>query len=97
MTTLDKTGLTDDEYVVSINTLPAPELLLAEFPIHGTDIESLVAKTRQNIKNILTNKDHRLLVVIGPCSIHDPQAAIEYAQKLQEQRDIYADSLEIVF
>ncbi|MEI6543653.1 MAG: 3-deoxy-7-phosphoheptulonate synthase [Methylococcales bacterium] len=96
MTTLDKTGLTDDEYVVSINTLPAPELLLAEFPIHGTDIESLVAKTRQNIKNILTNKDHRLLVVIGPCSIHDPQAAIEYAQKLQEQRDIYADSLEIV-
>ena len=97
MTTLDKTSLTDDESIFSIHPLPPPELLLREFPIHGTAIESLVSRTRQNIKNILTGKDNRLLVVIGPCSIHDPQAAIEYAQKLQEQRDSYAaDSLEIV-
>jgi len=96
MTMLDKTGLTDDESVFSIHPLPSPELLLGEFPIHGTAIERLIASTRRNIKNILTGKDQRLLVVIGPCSIHDPQAAIEYARKLREQRVNYSDSLEIV-
>lgn len=93
---IDKSGLTDDESVISIHPLPSPEQLLREFPIQGTEMECLVASTRRNIKNILANKDQRLLVVIGPCSIHDPQAAIAYVQKLREQRVNYSDTLEIV-
>jgi len=96
MTMPDKTSLNDDEYIFSIHPLPSPKLLLREFPIHGTAVESLIASTRRNIKNILTGKDQRLLVIIGPCSIHDPQSAIEYARKLREQRVNYFDSLEIV-
>jgi 3-deoxy-7-phosphoheptulonate synthase len=93
---LDKTGLTDDERIAEIRPLPAPETLVREMPIRGTSVEALIACTRRRIKDILAAKDDRLLVVIGPCSIHDPLAAMEYAHKLREQRERYADTLEIV-
>jgi 3-deoxy-7-phosphoheptulonate synthase len=92
----DKTGLTDDERVASIRPLPPPEQLVRQFPIRGTPVESLIAKTRQHIKHIMAGKDDRLLVVIGPCSIHDPVAALEYARKLRAERERYAGTLEIV-
>src|SRR6186713_2599310 len=95
-TNADKTGLTDDQRVGSIRPLPPPEQLVRQFPIRGTPVESLVATTRQRIKRIMSGQDERLLVVIGPCSIHDPVAALEYAQKLHAQRERYASSLEIV-
>jgi len=59
-------------------------------------VETLITKTRHNIHNIMRGKDDRLLVVIGPCSIHDPAAALDYARHLKVQREKYADTLEIV-
>ena len=93
---IDKTSQTDDERIKDITVLPPPEHLIRFFPIHGTAVESLITQTRRNIHNIMAGTDDRLLVVIGPCSIHDPMAALEYARKLVEQRHKYADTLEIV-
>ncbi len=92
----DRTGLTDDERIKDITVLPPPEHLIRFFPIQGTAVESLITDTRHAIQNIMAGKDDRLLVIIGPCSIHDPAAALEYARRLKEQRTRYADKLEIV-
>ncbi len=92
----DRTSITDDERIKDITVLPPPEHLIRFFPISGTAVETLVAATRKRIQNIMNGKDDRLLVIIGPCSIHDPAAALDYAKRLKEQRDHYADTLEIV-
>ncbi|MFZ2295497.1 MAG: 3-deoxy-7-phosphoheptulonate synthase [Polaromonas sp.] len=93
---VEKTSDTDDKRIKDITVLPPPEHLIRFFPIHGTAVESLITQTRHNIHNIIAGKDDRLLVVIGPCSIHDPEAALEYARRLAEQRRKYAGTLEIV-
>ncbi len=93
---VDRTSQTDDERIKDITVLPPPEHLIRFFPIRGTPVESLISSTRQNIQRIMAGTDDRLLVVIGPCSIHDPAAAVDYARRLQEQRVKYADTLEIV-
>jgi 3-deoxy-7-phosphoheptulonate synthase len=95
-TSADRTGITDDERIKDITVLPPPEHLVRFFPIRGTAIERLIADTRHAIHNIMARKDDRLLVIIGPCSIHDPAAALEYARRLKEMRVKYADTLEIV-
>ena len=92
----DKTSQTDDERIRDITPLPPPEHLIRFFPIGGTAMETMVVNTRRQIRDILHGKSDRLLVVIGPCSIHDPAAALEYARRLKPQRDRYADTLEIV-
>ncbi|KQY86889.1 3-deoxy-7-phosphoheptulonate synthase [Pelomonas sp. Root1444] len=92
----DKTSATDDERIVDVTPLPPPEHLIRFFPIRGTAMEALIGQTRQRIRKIMSGEDDRLLVVIGPCSIHDPTAAIEYARKLKEQREKYVGTLEIV-
>ena len=93
---VEKTSQTDDQRIKDINVLPPPEHLIRFFPIRGTAAEALIAQTRRAIHNILAGKDDRLLVVMGPCSIHDPAAARDYARRLKAERDRYADSLEIV-
>ena len=93
---VEKTSQTDDERIKDITVLPPPEHLIRFFPIRGTAVESLITRTRQNIHNIIRGNDDRLLVVIGPCSIHDPAAALEYARRLIEQRKKYEGTLEIV-
>ncbi len=93
---IDRTSQTDDERIKDITVLPPPEHLIRFFPIRGTAVESLITHTRKNIHNIMAGTDDRLLVVMGPCSIHDPQAALEYAKRLMEQRKKYAGTLEIV-
>jgi 3-deoxy-7-phosphoheptulonate synthase len=93
---VDKTSQTDDERIKDITVLPPPEHLIRFFPIRGTDVESLITGTRRNIHNIMAAKDDRLLVVIGPCSIHDPGAALDYARRLMEARTRFKDTLEIV-
>jgi 3-deoxy-7-phosphoheptulonate synthase len=93
---VDRTSQTDDERIKDITVLPPPEHLIRFFPIRGTPIESLISSTRHNIQRIMAGDDDRLLVIIGPCSIHDPVAAVEYARRLKEQRTKYADTLEIV-
>jgi 3-deoxy-7-phosphoheptulonate synthase len=95
-TSADRTGITDDERIKDITVLPPPEHLVRFFPIRGTAIEKLIYDTRHAIHNIMDRKDDRLLVIIGPCSIHDPAAALEYAGRLKEMRVKYADTLEIV-
>ena len=92
----DRTSQTDDERIQNITVLPPPEHLIRFFPIQGTPVEALITDTRKRIHNIMQGKDDRLLVIIGPCSIHDPAAAVEYARRLKEQRVKYADTLEIV-
>ncbi len=92
----DKTGQTDDERIGAITVLPPPEHLIRFFPIAGTASEALIRKTRARIADILHGRDQRLLVIIGPCSIHDPAAALDYARRLKPLREKYADRLEIV-
>ena len=93
---VEKTSQTDDERIKDITVLPPPEHLIRFFPIRGTAVESLITRTRQNVHNIIAGADDRLLVVIGPCSIHAPAAALEYARRLVAQRKKYAGTLEIV-
>ncbi|STY63881.1 Phospho-2-dehydro-3-deoxyheptonate aldolase, Phe-sensitive [Mannheimia haemolytica] len=75
----------DDVRITSIEELLPPIALLEAYPASDVAAET-VAKTRQSIHKILHGADDRLLVVIGPCSIHDPKAALEYAQKIKAMR-----------
>ena len=92
----EKTSQTDDERIEAVTPLPPPEHLIRFFPISGTPVEQLVGETRRRIRRIMAGEDDRLLVIIGPCSIHDPLAAIDYARRLKAERDRHADALEIV-
>jgi 3-deoxy-7-phosphoheptulonate synthase len=94
--TTDKTSLTDDERIDNVTPLPPPEHLIRFFPIQGSAAEGLIADTRAKVRQILHARADRLLVVIGPCSIHDPAAALEYAKKLREERQRFGDELEIL-
>ena len=92
----EKTSQTDDQRIKDVTPLPPPEHLIRFFPIAGTPIETLIGSTRESIRRILTGQDDRLLVVMGPCSIHVPLAALEYARKLKAERARHAATLEIV-
>ncbi|MCY2995007.1 MAG: 3-deoxy-7-phosphoheptulonate synthase [Planctomycetota bacterium] len=92
----DRTSLIDDQRIADIVPLPPPAHLIRFFPVQGTPVESLIARTRDGIQQILRGESDRFLVVIGPCSIHDPVAAVEYARRLAAVRARLADDLEIV-
>jgi 3-deoxy-7-phosphoheptulonate synthase len=92
----ERTSQTDDQRIKDVMPLPPPEHLIRFFPIAGTPVETLVGETRASIRRIMQKKDDRLLVIMGPCSIHDPVAAVEYAKKLRLERERYRDTLEIV-
>src|SRR3954466_9441841 len=92
----DKTSLTDDERIENIIPLPPPEHLIRFFPIQGSPVEAQITETRRQVRQILQGRSDRLLVVMGPCSIHDPAAAVAYAEKLAVQRKRYAGELELL-
>ncbi|MGH8739837.1 MAG: 3-deoxy-7-phosphoheptulonate synthase [Burkholderiales bacterium] len=92
----EKTSLTDDERIENIVALPPPEHLIRFFPIQGTAVETLVTETRRRLRQILQGRSDRLLVVMGPCSIHDPAAALAYAQKLASERKRHEGELEVL-
>jgi len=92
----EKTGPADDARIEDIIVLPPPEHLIRFFPIRASGVETLVCDTRRRVQRIMHGADDRLLVIIGPCSIHDPHAAIEYARRLAPLRAQYQDTLEIV-
>ncbi len=92
----EKTSRIDDQRIRQVTPLPPPEHLIRFFPIAGTPVEQLVGDTRQAVRRILQGQDDRMLVIIGPCSIHDPAAALEYARRLLAERARFADTLEVV-
>ncbi|MBI1423671.1 MAG: 3-deoxy-7-phosphoheptulonate synthase AroG [Gammaproteobacteria bacterium] len=86
---------TDDLRILEIKEVSPPDVVHAEYPITDVATET-IAETRNAIHRILHGEDDRMLVIIGPCSIHDPQAALEYAQRLKQQRDALGKDLLIV-
>lgn len=86
---------TDDLRIRATKELTKPETLLADLPITDAAAET-VHQSRQELQAILNGQDDRLVVVAGPCSIHDPQAALEYAGKLKALRDETKDDLLII-
>ncbi|MCK5881951.1 MAG: 3-deoxy-7-phosphoheptulonate synthase, partial [Sinobacterium sp.] len=86
---------TDDLHIKKIKELLPPVALLERFPMNGL-AASTVFDSRKAIHNILHGDDHRILVIVGPCSIHDTDAAIDYAKRLQPLREKYKNQLEIV-
>jgi 3-deoxy-7-phosphoheptulonate synthase len=86
---------TSDRRIQDIEHIVTPKEVLDDFPSNRS-IEQLITNTRNNISDILYGKDKRLLVVVGPCSIHDVNAAKEYAEKLAAVREKLKDKLEIV-
>ena len=87
--------MTDDLRIKEIKELAPPAHLLREFPCDEA-ASSTVFDARSAIHRILHGMDDRLVVVIGPCSIHDPAAALEYARRLQAERERLKGDLEIV-
>lgn len=85
----------NDLNVVSNDPLITPEELKNEIPLSDSAMHT-VAHGRDVIRNILDGKDHRLFVVVGPCSIHDVKAAHEYAERLKPLADEVSDSLFLV-
>ncbi|OEG72611.1 3-deoxy-7-phosphoheptulonate synthase [Shewanella colwelliana] len=85
----------DDVRINKIKELLPPIAILERFPA-TENASATVFNARKNIHNILKHRDDRLLVVVGPCSIHDPVAALEYGKRLVPLREKYKDQLEIV-
>jgi 3-deoxy-7-phosphoheptulonate synthase len=86
---------TDDLRIREIRELVTPHRVMSEHPC--TDAAAAtVARARKGMQDILHGRDDRLAVVIGPCSIHDTTAAMDYAQRLQEQRERFQGELEII-
>jgi 3-deoxy-7-phosphoheptulonate synthase len=86
---------TDDLRIIKTHPLLSPAILAEEIPLTDSASTS-VCEARHTIEAILDGKDARLLVVVGPCSIHDTKAALEYAIKLKPVADALADALLIV-
>ncbi|CDO30253.1 3-deoxy-7-phosphoheptulonate synthase [Mycolicibacterium porcinum] len=86
---------TSDRRVRSFSAIPSPHDVLTEFPL-GERRAERVARDRDEIADILAGRDERLLVVVGPCSVHDPAAALEYASRLVKVANDLKDQLKIV-
>ena len=86
---------TDDLRIRQSQPLLAPAILIAELPASINNAE-FITDARKTIENILSGKDKRLLVMVGPCSIHDPKAAIDYAKQLKSATSQYSNELFIV-
>jgi 3-deoxy-7-phosphoheptulonate synthase len=86
---------TDDLRIKEIRELSKPDEIRKEFPAseRGTQVTH---ETRQSTHRILHGADDRLVIIVGPCSIHDPQAALEYARKLKLQKERHAAELLII-
>lgn len=86
---------TDDLRIIAMKELTPPSHLIREFPCEEKTAET-VSGCREAIHRVLHHQDDRLVVIIGPCSIHDPKAAMEYAHRLAEEQQRYADDLIVV-
>ena len=87
--------LTDNTRIIERHDLITPIELIERYPI-SNDVAKLIYGTRNEISNILHGKDDRLLIVCGPCSIHDEKSALEYAEKLKSENFKHQENLLIV-
>lgn len=94
-TKIAMTYQTDNLRITGIQEVASPESLQKELPLSDAAAKTTF-EARQQIQDIMHGRDDRLLCIVGPCSIHDPVAAMEYAQKLQEARKKFSDHLLIV-
>lgn len=86
---------TDDVRIKKIEELAPPGHIMREFPLSEAAVQTTF-ECREAIHRVLHDADDRLVVVIGPCSIHEPKSALEYARKLLVEREKYKDTLEVV-
>lgn len=87
--------ITDDVRIKETRPLISPAILIQDFPV-GQDAARVVFNAREDFRRILEGEDDRLAVIVGPCSIHDTAAAIDYAEKLAAVRDKYAGELMLI-
>jgi len=85
----------DDLNIASQDVLITPNALKEKLPLSDNARQTVISG-RETIRNILDRKDHRLFVVIGPCSIHDTDAAMEYAARLKKLADEVSDTIYLV-
>ncbi|KAJ1661571.1 3-deoxy-7-phosphoheptulonate synthase, partial [Coemansia sp. RSA 1646] len=85
----------DDLRIAGYDPLISPSILQMEHPL-SEQSDDVIASGRKQTSDILRRKDDRLIVVVGPCSIHDPEAAVEYCRKLKALADELKDALCIV-
>ena len=85
----------EDINIAAFDAMPSPAEIHARLPL-GAAAEATVAQGREVLRNILERKDHRLFVVVGPCSIHDPVAGMDYARRLKALADEVGDTLQII-
>lgn len=88
-------ALSQDVRIERIDSLKTPAEIASEFPLSPDD-KRAISSFRSSVNSIIQGKDHRLLAIVGPCSIHDPEAAIEYAKKLKELSEEVKDELFVV-
>jgi 3-deoxy-7-phosphoheptulonate synthase len=86
---------TDDLRITQVRPLISPAILLEEIPI-SERASNVVSNTRQALAGVLEGRDPRLVIIVGPCSIHDTKAALEYAERLARLAERYADHLIVV-
>ncbi|WP_407333061.1 3-deoxy-7-phosphoheptulonate synthase [Enterovibrio sp. 27052020O] len=86
---------TDELRTQPVDTLPTPAEVEAASPLSDT-VALHIAEARQQAEDILAGRDKRLLVVVGPCSIHDPEAGLDYAKRLKAFADTHRDTLHII-
>jgi 3-deoxy-7-phosphoheptulonate synthase len=86
---------TDDLRIVAMKELSTPHQVISEHPITDAAAQT-VLKARSAIQKILRGEDDRLIVIVGPCSIHDPVAALDYASRLQQQMQAFEQDLLII-
>ena len=86
---------TDDLRIGGLRPLPPPAILMEELPV-GEKSSETVARGRDQIHAVLHGEDDRLVVMVGPCSVHDPEAALDYARRLRAAADHHARDLMLV-
>ena len=86
---------TNNININSIGVIPSPQEIKNLFPLNDSLVEN-ITKTRDDIKKVLSGEDNRLIVIVGPCSIHDPKSALEYASYLSRRIEKYKKRLLIL-
>lgn len=91
----DKSNALDDQRITDIKPLLTPAILLDELPLTQEAFKT-IDMSRREVERIVQGQDDRMLVVVGPCSIHDPVAALDYACRLKSYADQSRSDLKIV-